>query len=70
MDAWRAGWKAIYGFEPSLLLKPLEQMQLEQQIEQAIGEARFLDARRRISPPTTRTCGRPSTRWRCSCATR
>lgn len=43
MDAWRAGWKAIYGFEPSLLLKPLEQMQLEQQLG-ALGEPRFVDA--------------------------
>lgn len=43
MDAFRAHWKRAYGFESSLLLKPLELMQLEQQLA-ALGEARLLTA--------------------------
>lgn len=43
MDAWRSHWKLAYGFEPSLLLSPLDQMKLEQQLT-AIGEPRFLQA--------------------------
>jgi hypothetical protein len=30
LDAFRGSWKAAYGFECSLILKPLEQVQLEQ----------------------------------------
>lgn len=33
LDAFRTHWKRLYGFECSLLLKPLEFMQLEQQID-------------------------------------
>lgn len=43
MDAWRLHWKVAYGHESSLLLKPLEVMQLEQQVAK-VGEPRFLDA--------------------------
>jgi hypothetical protein len=43
MDAFRAHWKRAYGFESSLLLKPLEVMQLEQQLAGA-GEPQLLAA--------------------------
>lgn len=44
-DSYRMCWKAAYGFESSLLLKPLEYMQLEQQIT-AHGGAPLLEALR------------------------
>lgn len=42
-DEYRLCWKHSYGFESSLLLKPLEYMQLEQQLT-AHGGARLLEA--------------------------
>lgn len=33
LDAYRAHWKRAYGHESSLLISPIEQMKLEQQIE-------------------------------------
>lgn len=41
LDAFRARWKATYGHDSSLLLKPLDHMQLQQQIG-AHSEAKLL----------------------------
>lgn len=43
MDAFRSHWKRLYGYECSLLLKPLEFTSLQQQLA-AIPEARLLAA--------------------------
>lgn len=42
-DAYRLGWKAAYGYDCSLILKPLDQMQLDQQVA-AHGWERLLEA--------------------------
>jgi uncharacterized protein YdaU (DUF1376 family) len=43
LDAFRLGWQRVYGHECSLLVSPLEQMKLEQQVA-AIGETKLLRA--------------------------
>lgn len=44
-DAYRSHWKSAYGHECTLIVKPLEYMQLEQQIEK-VGEGKLLQAMR------------------------
>lgn len=33
LDAYRTGWKALYGFDSSLMLSPIEMMKLELQVK-------------------------------------
>jgi hypothetical protein len=44
-DAFRSHWKAAYGHECTILVKPLEYMQLEQHLEH-VGEGKLLQAMR------------------------
>lgn len=43
MDAFRGGWRGIYGYECSLIVKPLQYSTLQQQMT-AIDEARLREA--------------------------